>query len=340
MADPRFYSVAGPFNLKSIADISNASIGKGVDDQEFFYDVQTLSSAKKKHISFLDNKRYIDQFSRTSAGACLVHPDFINKAPDDISLLISDEPYRGYALVAAAFYPTLNMLNYQIGPKPIDDTAEIGENCKIASSAIISKKARIGNGCQIGANTVLGPGIILGKDCRIGANVTISYSIIGDRVCISSGTQIGQDGFGFAPGKDNHMKVPQLGRVIIGDDVDIGSNTSIDRGSGPDTVIGEGTKIDNLVQIAHNVKLGKYCFVVSQVGISGSTEIGDYAVLGGQAGIAGHLHIGDGARIGAKSGVMGDLKAGITVGGFPARPLKEWLRGIAMLRRIAIRKDK
>jgi len=136
------------------------------------------------------------------------------------------------------------------------------------------------------------------------------------------------------------LKVPQLGRVVIEDDVDIGANTTIDRGSGPDTVIGAGTKIDNLVQIAHNVKLGRNCFVVSQVGISGSTEIGDFAVLGGQAGLAGHLHIGDGARIGAKSGVMGDIEAGATVGGFPARPLKEWLRGIAVLRRIALKKAK
>ena len=269
-----------------------------------------------------------------------MHPDHAEKAPDGMALLLSDEPYRAYARVAAAFYPNAGVLTLPAGTPVIDDTATIDEGCYIAPGAVIGANAEIGPGCRIGPNSMIGPGVVMGRDCVIGPNVSIAYSLLGERVTVLAGAQIGQDGFGFSPGKKKHLKVTQLGRVIIGDDVDIGANTTIDRGSGPDTVIGAGTKIDNLVQIAHNVKLGRNCFVVSQVGISGSTEIGDFVVLGGQAGLAGHLVIGNGARIGAKSGVMGNIETGATVGGFPARPLKEWLRGIAVLRRLALKKVK
>ncbi len=340
MADTRFYSATGPYNLHDVAEIAEARIGKGADPEIRLIDVQPLGTAGANHVSFLDNKRYIDQFSKSSAGACLVHPDHAGKAPGGMALLLCEEPYRAYARVAAAFYPAAGSQNLPTGPALIDDTAAIGEGCGVASGAVIGANAEIGENCRIGANAVLGPGVVLGRDCVIGANVTLAYSLIGNHVTISAGAQIGQDGFGFAPGPNHHLKVPQLGRVIIEDAVHIGANTAIDRGSGSDTVIGAGTKIDNLVQIGHNVKLGRNCFVVSQVGISGSTEIGDFAVIGGQAGLAGHLHIGDGARIGAKSGVMGDIEAGATVGGFPARPLKEWLRGIAVLRRMAHKKVK
>jgi UDP-3-O-[3-hydroxymyristoyl] glucosamine N-acyltransferase len=336
VADPRFYSVSGPFTLTALAEVAGARVSDGADPEARVVDVRPLDTAEPEHISFLDNKSYLEAFAGSRAGACLVHPDHADRAPDGMALLLSDEPYRAYARVAAAFYPRMDV---SAGSDFIDDTALIASGCEIAPGVVIGADASIGENTRIGANTVIGAGVVVGRDCAIGPNVTLAYSLIGDRVAILAGARIGQDGFGFAPGRE-HLKVPQLGRVIIEDDVDIGANTTIDRGSGPDTVIGMGTKIDNLVQIAHNVTLGRNCLIVSQVGISGSTKIGDFVVFGGQAGVAGHLDVGDGVRIGAKSGVMGDIKAGVTVGGFPARPLKEWLRGIAVLRRIALKKVK
>ena len=168
----------------------------------------------------------------------------------------------------------------------------------------------------------------------VGPNVTLQTCLIGSRTVIHAGVRIGEDGFGFSLGKNGHLKIPQLGRVIIEDDVEIGANTTIDRGAGPDTVIGSGTKIDNLVQIAHNVKIGRNCIIASQVGISGSTEIGDFVMFGGQAGLIGHLKIGDGAQIAAQSGVLRNIKSGEKVGGTPAVPMRHWLKGAVLMEKI------
>ncbi|NQU60356.1 MAG: UDP-3-O-(3-hydroxymyristoyl)glucosamine N-acyltransferase [Rhodospirillales bacterium] len=335
MADPRFYSVAGPIKLHELAKIAGADIAKGGDPDSEFVDVRALSDAGSEHVSFLDNKRYVESFSKSQAGVCLVHPDHASSAPKGMALLLTKEPYRAYARVAQAFYPKAAARKKISDSAIIHKTAKIGKSCRIDAGAVIGAKAEIGPNCHIGANAVIGDGVVLGQDCIVGPCVSLSHAIVGDRVIIHSGVQIGQDGFGFAPGADEHLKVPQLGRVLIDDDVDIGANTTIDRGSGPDTVIGAGTKIDNLVHIGHNVKIGKKCLIVGQTGVSGSTVVEDFVIMGGKAGIAGHLKIGKGTRIAAKAGVVGDLEPGSTVGGFPARPMKEWLRGVAVLRQLA-----
>jgi len=216
----------------------------------------------------------------------------------------------------------------------------VPEDCDIGPNAVIEQGVRLGRRCRVGANTVIAAGVEVGDDCRIGPNVTLSHCVIGSRVVLHPGVRIGQEGFGFASDPAGPVKVPQLGRVLIGNDVDIGANTTIDRGSGPDTVIGSGSMIDNLVQIGHNVILGRCCVLAGQVGISGSTRLDDFVMVGGQGGLAGHLHIGRGVRIAAKSGIMRDIPAGETVCGSPAVPLTEFMRQTAVLQRLARKKDK
>jgi UDP-3-O-[3-hydroxymyristoyl] glucosamine N-acyltransferase len=202
-------------------------------------------------------------------------------------------------------------------------------------AAVIGAGAEVGCGTVIGAGAVIGAHVRIGRDCAIGARASIMHALVGDRVIIHPGCAIGQDGFGFVRGPRGAHKVPQVGRVIIQDDVEIGANSTIDRGAIRDTVIGEGTKIDNLVQIAHNVSIGRHCLLAAQVGISGSSTVEDGVIMGGQAGVADHLTIGAGAMLGAKAGVMRDVPPGTRWGGYPARPGKQWLREVATLERLA-----
>ena len=337
MADQRFYSFSKPLCLAEIAKLSRSSLQSGADGGAVFDDVASLDQAGSSHVSFLDNRLYVEAFSKSGAGACFIREDHADRAPQGMALLLSDDPYRAHARLARAFYP---LPPVEPGCHPsahINPAAVIGEGCRIEAGAVIGEKAEIAPGCAVGANSVIGAGCVLGKETRIGNNVSISYSLIGERVLIHPGVCIGQDGFGFAMGEE-HLKVPQLGRVVIGDDVEIGANTTIDRGSGPDTVIGDGSKIDNLVQIAHNVHLGRGCVIVAQAGISGSTRLDDYVVIGGKSGLTGHLHLGTGAQVAGNSGVMRDVGPGETVGGSPAVPIRDWHRQTVALSRLAGKK--
>jgi UDP-3-O-[3-hydroxymyristoyl] glucosamine N-acyltransferase len=226
-----------------------------------------------------------------------------------------------------------------IGEQPgaIAADAVIGEGAVIAPGAVIGPRAVIGQRSVIGANAVIGAGAVIGDDCRIGANATLIYCLVGHRVIVHPGVQIGQDGFGFVSTREGHKKIPQLGRVVIHDDVEIGANTTIDRGTARDTIIGAGTKIDNLVQIAHNVEIGTRCIIVSQAGVAGSCQIGNSVVIGGQVGIADHVKIADGAQIAAKTGIMRDIGPGEVVMGYPGRPIRQFWREIAALSRLTKR---
>ncbi|UEM05886.1 UDP-3-O-(3-hydroxymyristoyl)glucosamine N-acyltransferase [Skermanella rosea] len=331
MPDPRFFTAAGPFTLERLAGIAGAELAPGADPAAEFTDVAPLDTAGPGDVSFLDNKKYVGAFEASRAGACIVHPDLVSKAPPGMALLVTPKPYRGYALVAQAFYPVP-------APKPgispqavVDPTAAIGEGTEVGPGAVIGAGVRIGARCRIAPNAVIGDRVEIGDDTTIGACASLSHCLIGSRVNIYPGARIGTDGFGFAMDPAGYVRVPQLGRVIVEDDVEIGTNSTIDRGAGPDTVIGRGSMIDNLVQIGHNVAMGPGCVIVAQSGISGSTQLGHHVVLAAQAGLAGHLKVGAGARIAAKAGVMRDIPPGGEVGGVPSVPMKQWLRQVAVL---------
>lgn len=330
MADSRFFHTKGPFKLSELAKLAECKI-YGIEKNpelgnKLVNSVASLESATSNDISFLDNPKYMFSFQKTNAGACVVREKYASKASKDLILLISENPYFSYAVIANTLHPQREIKSGISKDCHISKSAKIGEGCQIMDGAVISENVEIGKGTLIGPNVYIDEGVIIGDNCFISNSATLSYCMVGDNVIIHGGVRIGQDGFGFATAKGKHIKVPQLGRVIIGNDVEIGANTCIDRGAGPDTVIGDNTKIDNLVQIGHNVKIGKGCIIVAQVGISGSTKLGDYVVVGGQAGLVGHISIGSGAKMSAQSGVITDIPAGEVYGGYPAVPIKQWHR--------------
>src|SRR5579864_154181 len=334
LGNPRFFSRSGPHSLVVVA-----SAARGVtDDVELLLaGIAPLQTAGPNEVSFLDNRRYASALDQTSAGAVIVHPDMAARVPRTAVPIVTSEPYAAWARVAALFYPVpppsagIHRSAIVADGALVDPTAEVGP------LSVIETGAKIGSGCRIGPGAVIGSGVIVGRDCRIGAHASLSHALLGARVHVYPGARIGQEGFGFASTKDGFLTVPQLGRVILEDDVEVGANTTIDRGSSQDTVIGAGSRLDNLVQIGHNVVLGRCCVIVAQVGISGSTVLGDFVRVGGQAGMAGHLRIGQGAEIGAQAGVMSDLAPGAKVLGSPASPIKDFFRQIATLRKMAKR---
>ncbi|HEV2678500.1 MAG TPA: UDP-3-O-(3-hydroxymyristoyl)glucosamine N-acyltransferase [Aliidongia sp.] len=339
MADPRFFRAAGPFTVADLARLTGAEIGGGGDGELSLADVAPLDTAGPAHVTFLANPKYVPAFERTNAGAAFVHPDQAHRAPAGMTLLITTNPYIAFARAARRFYPSPRPPAGIAPTAVVDPSAVLGEGVAIAAHAVIGARVELGPGTAIGANSVIGDGCIIGSDCLIGPNVTVSHCLMGNRVVLYPGVRVGQDGFGFAMDPSGHVKIPQLGRVRIGDDVEIGANSTVDRGAGPDTVIGAGSMIDNLVQIAHNVVLGRGCVMVAQSGISGSSRLGDFVTVGGQAGITGHLSVGDGARVGGQSGVTRDVAAGGAVGGSPAVPIMQWHRQTAVLNRMTRKKD-
>lgn len=332
MADTRFFTCKGPFTAEKLAEVAQADL-RG-SPETLYSDVASVDKASKTDVSFLDNRKYLDSFKISQAGLCIVHPDLADLAPANMALLITPQPYMAYARIANLFYPKDKVEGHISAKAFVADTACIDSTVRIDAGAYVGANVQIGANTWIKPNAVLHDGVVIGDDCVIGSNVTVSHSLVGNAVTIHAGSQIGQDGFGFASSMEGHLRIPQLGRVVIHDHVNIGSNTTIDRGAGPDTIIGAGTQIDNLVQIGHNVELGFGCVIVSQTGISGSTKLGNFCVCGGQAGLAGHLQIGDGVTMAAKSGVMKNIPAGQTVGGFPAIPQKEWLKKQAVINKI------
>lgn len=343
MDHPGFFDRAGPIAISAIAAATFASLPDGLADEiasRKLSDVRALADAGPDDVTFLDNRKYLPHLNETRAGACLVLPAFAERVPKGTVPLLTNRPYHGFALALRTFYPdALWPRVAEAGAPGIDPTAKIETDCIIEPGAIIGAGAVIGRGSRIAAGAVIGYRVHVGRQCYVGPQVTLQHALLGDRVMVHAGARIGQDGFGFAMGPDGHLKVPQIGRVIIQDDVEIGANTTIDRGALKDTIIGEGTKIDNLVQIGHNVCIGRHCVIVAHTGISGSTELGDFVVMGGQSGTVGHIKIGTGAQVAGASHPKEDVPPGARVGGTPARPLKQWGRELAAVTRLARREN-
>ncbi len=340
MAKIGFFPLALAPTLRQVAEWTGAQLGAGADPERVIRDVAAIDASGPGDLTFLDNPRYIEHLKSTRAAAVLLAPRYAAQAPEGCATLTTPQPYRAMAQAMARLYPSAARPSSQFEESGVSPRAHVHADARLETGVIIDPGAvvgpdvEIGAGTVIGANAVIGPGTRIGRDSAIGANATIACALIGDRVIVHPGVHIGQDGFGFAMGPGGHLKVPQIGRVIIQDDVEIGAGSSIDRGANRDTIVGEGTKIDNLVQIGHNVVVGRHCILVAQCGISGSCVIEDFVAIGGQAGVAGHLNIGMGAQIAATSGVMNDVPAGERWGGAPAQPLREFFREVAAIKRL------
>ncbi len=338
MDEPRFFDRAGPFSAAQIAGWSGAEMASADPDRQIA-DVAPLGAAGRHDLAFFDNPRFLDQLEATAAGACFVAPRHRERVPAGTLALVADKPHAAFVEAVRRFYPTASepvpVWDERGGAGPVHPDARLEPDVVVEPGAVIGAGAEIGRGTRIMAGSVIGPRVRIGRGCRIGPQATVIHAALGDRVVLHPGVRLGQDGFGYEMGPGGHRKVPQVGRVLVQDDVEIGANTSIDRGALGDTVIGEGTKIDNHVQIGHNVVIGRHCVIVAQVGISGSVTLGDFVVLAGQVGIVPHVTIGDGAQVAAQSAIREDLAAGGRYGGVPARPARQWLKEVAMLQKLA-----
>jgi UDP-3-O-[3-hydroxymyristoyl] glucosamine N-acyltransferase len=341
MEHPGFFAKAPPERLGALAAKLKAQLGPGADADTMIADVRPLSDAGPGDISFFENRKYLDQLAATRASACLVAPAFAPRVAAGVAAVIMPAPYRGFALALQHFYPEAMHSKVALagaGDPAVHPSALLEEGARVEPGAVVGREAQIGRGSVIAAGAVIGYRVTIGRNCYIGPGASLTHALVGDRVILHAGVRIGQDGFGFALGAEGHLKVPQIGRVIIQDDVEIGANSCVDRGALKDTIIGEGTKIDNLVQIGHNVITGRHCVIVGQTGISGSVELGDFVIMGGQSGAVGHIKIGAGAQIAGGSHVKDDVPPGARLGGTPAVPLSEWARQIAAVKRLTRRK--
>jgi len=342
MADPRFYDNRGPFTLAAVCLSARTPLPAGADGSARVLDLASLNGAGPSQLSFYSGAgvSLTAELAITKAGFCFVPSQSTKPLQTRVGMtsIPCQSVQHAFAAAARLFYPESSLVAWS-QQTSVDPSASIGTHVVLGPGVVVGPGAEIGEYTRIGPNSVVGRGVAIGKRCEIGSNCTIANAYVGDEVLILPGAQIGQPGFGFASSSFGHEKVPQLGRVIIQDRVEIGACTTIDRGALGDTVIGEGTKIDNLVQVGHNTHLGRHGIVVGQVGISGSCELGDFVILGGQVGLADHTHIGDGARIAARAATApgSEYAGGQDYGGQPAKPIREWIREIHALTNLAKR---
>lgn len=344
MADPMFFKPASRMTMGDIAEITGASLRDPQLAPNVFVKLAALDNAGEGDITFIENKKYADRLSGLKVAGIFCPQELASQVPSNVAAFITKNPHKDFAALARHLYPTAVMPGPWTGEDGVSAAAFVHpeavleDNVTVEAGAVVGKGAVIGSGTLISAGAIVGEYCTIGRQSYIGPGTSVQHAMIGNRVLLHPGVRVGQDGFGYLPGAAGLEKIPQLGRVIIQDDVEVGSNTTIDRGALSDTIIGEGTKIDNLVQIAHNVRIGRFCVIAAHCGISGSVTIGDMTMLGGRVGLADHLVIGSRVQIAAASGVMNDIPDGEKWGGLPARPIKQWFREVATLRSFGLHK--
>jgi UDP-3-O-[3-hydroxymyristoyl] glucosamine N-acyltransferase len=341
MAQPTFFEQPPPSTLADIAALTKAQLADPARAGQQVTGLASLDEAGPMHLTFFDNLKYADQLAATKAGACLVGPRFEKDVPPQVAVLRVAQPFRAFVQVAREWHR--DALRPQswfgctgIAPSAIiDPSARLEDDVIVEPFVVIGPNVEIGSGTVVGAGAIIGANVKIGRDCNVGARTVIQCALIGNNVLIHPGCSLGQDGYGFMFfGPEGHLKVPQTGRVVIQNDVEIGAATTIDRGSLRDTVIGEGTKIDNQVQIGHNVTIGRHCLLAAQIGLAGSLTIGDNVALGAKVSINNHLKIGDGAQVTAMSAVKDDIPPNGRWGGHFAKPTKQWFREIVAVERL------
>ena len=341
MTEFSFFARAADLSVAEIMALTGAEPCEGADLSRRLTGIAPIDEAAASDLSFVSETKFASAFEATEAGAVLTTERFARHAPAGVAVLRVRKPYDAFVAVARKIYRGALRPQSMFGTEGISAAAMVHPSAQLHGSvvvdpfAVIGPSASIGSGSFIGPHAVIGPGVRIGSDCAIGANSTVTCAHVGDRVIIHSGCDIGQDGFGYLMSAEGHTKVPQLGRVILHHDVEIGSGTRIDRGGIRDTVIGTGTKIDNLCQIGHNCIIGQHCIIVAMSGLSGSVTLGDFVVLGPRTGIIPHITVGKGAITASRSTVYENIPAGEFWGGFPAKPRKQWLREIVALKQLA-----
>lgn len=340
MAQPIFYKQYPSLTLAEIAASTKATLADTTRGDHVITGLASLDEAGPHHLTFFDNVRYADQLAQTRAGACLVSERYKGELPAHVTVLRAKAPFAAFVTLASQMHADALRPQSGFALTGIAASAIIHPSARLEDDVTVDPLAVIGPDVEIGAGTVIGSGVVIasgvkiGRDCNVGANSSIQYALIGNNVLIHPGCLIGQDGYGFIFA-ETHRKVPQTGRVLIQNDVEIGAGTSIDRGSLRDTVIGEGTKIDNQVQIGHNVTIGRHCLIAAKCGLAGSLTLGDNVALGAMVGLNNHITIGDGAQVTAMSGVKDSIPAKGRWGGFFAKPTKQWFREILAVERLA-----